>query len=400
MIDVKGEYERVYAKVNLDALISNFNNIASIVDEKAKILAVLKTDAYGHGAVPIAKELENNQRLYGFALATAEEALILRNSGIEKPLLILGYTFPNVYEELILKNVEMTVFKEDMLEQLASSCRKLSSTEYKYKAKVHIKLDTGMGRIGVTPDDEGLKFIKKAMEYPEIQIEGIFSHLAKADETNRDYTNSQIKKFTEFVGRIEKELGLRIPHKHILNSAGIIEYSEADMDLVRAGIILYGLWPSDEVSKDRVELKPVLSLHSQIVYIKEVPKGTSISYGGTYVTQKVTKVATVPIGYGEGYPRSLSNKADVLINGKRCPIIGRVCMDQLMVDVTDVEDVKEFDRVTLIGSDGDETITMEELGDISGRFNYELACDFGKRIPRVFTFKNKILYTKDYYEDF
>lgn len=400
MINVKGGYERVFAKINLDAALYNFNSIKAAIDENTKILAVLKTDAYGHGAVPIARLLENEQKLYGFALATAEEALILRNSGISKPLLVLGYTFPSSYENLILKDVSFTVFREDMLEELAKTARNLSSTEYQYKVKIHLKVDTGMGRIGITPDDEGISFIKRVMEYPEIQIDGLFTHLAKADEKDRTYTNNQISIFNSFSERIEKELGLNIPFKHVSNSAGIIEYPEANMDLVRAGIILYGLWPSKDVSKEKVPLKPVLSLHSKIVFIKKVPPKTSISYGGTFVSEKEMIIATVPIGYGEGYPRSLSNKADVLIRGQRCKILGRVCMDQLMVDVTDVKDVKEGDFVTLIGQDGSEIISMEELGDISGRFNYEMACDFGKRIPRVFTRNNKILYTKDYYEDF
>lgn len=400
MINVKGGYERVFAKINLDAALYNFNSIKAAIDENTKILAVLKTDAYGHGAVPIARLLEDEQKLYGFALATAEEALILRNSGISKPLLVLGYTFPSSYENLILKDVSFTVFREDMLEELAKTARNLSSTEYQYKVKIHLKVDTGMGRIGITPDDEGISFIKRVMEYPEIQIDGLFTHLAKADEKDRTYTNNQISIFNSFSERIEKELGLNIPFKHVSNSAGIIEYPEANMDLVRAGIILYGLWPSKDVSKEKVPLKPVLSLHSKIVFIKTVPPKTSISYGGTFVSEKEMIIATVPIGYGEGYPRSLSNKADVLIRGQRCKILGRVCMDQLMVDVTDVKDVKEGDVVTLIGQDGSEIISMEELGDISGRFNYEMACDFGKRIPRVFTRNNKILYTKDYYEDF
>ena len=400
MINVKGGYERVFAKINLDAALNNFNNIVSSIDDNTKVLAVLKTDAYGHGAVPIARLLENQSKLYGFALATAEEALILRNSGIIKPLLVLGYTFPSSYENLILKDVSFTVFREDMLEDLARVCRNLSSTEYQYKVKVHIKVDTGMGRIGITPSDDGIEFVRKVMEYPEIQIEGLFTHLAKADEKDRAYTEKQIKIFKDFANRIEEELGIKIPYKHISNSAGIIEYREANMDLVRAGIILYGLWPSNEVSKEKISLKPVLSLHSKIVYIKKIPPGTSISYGGTFISDKDMVIATVPIGYGEGYPRSLSNKAEVLIRGQRCKILGRICMDQLMVDVTGVEDVAESDTVTLIGQDGSEYISMEELGEISGRFNYEMACDFGKRIPRVFTQNNKILYTKDYYEDF
>lgn len=402
MSDIKDEYQRVYAKINLDAINFNMQSIFASLKKETKVLAVLKTDAYGHGAIPIARELEMMDRVYGFALATAEEALILRNSGIRKPLLVLGYTFPNVYEELIQKNISLTVFREDMLDDIANACRRISTTEYQYIAHVHIKTDTGMGRIGVTPDDTGLEFVKKAYTYPEIKIDGLFTHLSRADEPEPggvDFTGKQISKYTVFSERIEKELGISIPLHHISNSAGIIDYPEANLDLVRAGIIIYGLWPSGEPSS-KISLKPVLSLHSQIVYIKEVEPGTSISYGGTFVSEKRMKVATVPVGYGEGYPRTLSGKADVLIRGERCPILGRVCMDQMMVDISRLKEVTEGDRVTLIGNDGNESITMEELGNISGRFNYEMACDLGKRIPRVFTKNNLVLTTKDYYEDF
>lgn len=393
-------YQRVYAEINLDALISNFKNIVNVIDDHTKVLAVLKTDAYGHCAVPIAKELEEFDKLYGFALATAEEALILRNSGISKPLLILGYTFNNSYEDMIKKDISFTVFRKDMLKDIANACRKLSTTEHKYKAKIHIKIDTGMGRIGITPDDEGIEFIKEAQRYEELIIEGIFSHLSKADETNREYTLHQLNSFKNFNDRIKNELNIDIPYKHISNSAAIIEYKEANYDLVRAGIILYGLWPSNEVRKDIIDLKPVFSLKSRIVFIKTVKSGMSISYGGTFIAPKDMKVGTVCVGYGEGYPRGLSNKADVLVHGKRCRILGRICMDQFMIDLSDIDQVSEGDEVTLIGLDGSECITMEELGEISGRFNYEMACDFGKRIPRVFIKDHQIKYTKDYYEDF
>lgn len=399
MNSMKLEYERVYAKINLDALLNNYHSIKNAISENTKIFAVLKTDAYGHGAIPIAKALENDDKLYGFALATTEEALMLRNSGIYKPLLVLGYTFPHSYEDMVLKNICFTVFREDMLETIAKEVRRLSTTEHSYVARVHIKVDTGMGRIGILPDDTGLNFVKKALEYPEIKIEGIFTHLAKSDEEDKSYTYNQIQKFNKFVNKIENETGYKIPLKHVSNSAGIIEFPEANLDIVRAGIILYGMWPSPIVNKDKVPLRPVFSLHSQIVYLKEVPEGTSISYGGTFITPKTMKVATIPVGYGDGYPRTLSNKADVLIKGRRCPIIGRVCMDQLMVDVSDIDDVTEGEHVTLIGRDGADEITMEELGDLSGRFNYEMACDFGKRIPRVFVCDGEILYKKDYHMD-
>ncbi len=394
------EYQRVHARISLDAIKDNFNEIKRLINKDTKVIAVLKTDGYGHGAIPIAKELCDDERLYGFALATSDEAFILRNSGIKKPLLILGYTFPNAYEELILKDVSMTVFREDTLAQLASECRKLSTTEHKYKAKIHIKVDTGMGRIGVMPDESGIEFVKKALSYDELIVEGVFTHLAKADEFDREPTHIQLQKYNDFIKKIKDELGYDVPIKHVSNSAGIIDYPEANLDVVRAGIILYGLWPSSEVSKDKITLKSALSLYSQIVYIKEVPPGTPISYGGTYTTEKKTKIATITVGYGDGYPRLLSNKGYVLVKGMRCPILGRICMDQLMIDVTEVDGVKEGDEVTLIGGCGDKKITMEELGELSGRFNYELACELGKRIPRVYTKNNTVICTKDYSDDF
>lgn len=394
------EYQRVHARISLDAIKDNFNEIKRLINKDTKVIAVLKTDGYGHGAIPIAKELCDDERLYGFALATSDEAFILRNSGIKKPLLILGYTFPNAYEELILKDVSMTVFRENTLAQLASECRKLSTTEHKYKAKIHIKVDTGMGRIGVMPDESGIEFVEKALSYDELIVEGVFTHLAKADEFDREPTHIQLQKYNDFIKKIKDELGYDVPIKHVSNSAGIIDYPEANLDVVRAGIILYGLWPSSEVSKDKITLKSALSLYSQIVYIKEVPPGTPISYGGTYTTEKKTKIATITVGYGDGYPRLLSNKGYVLVKGMRCPILGRICMDQLMIDVTEVDGVKEGDEVTLIGGCGDKKITMEELGELSGRFNYELACELGKRIPRVYTKNNTVICTKDYSDDF
>ena len=250
--------------------------------------------------------------------------------------------------------------------------------------KIHIKVDTGMSRIGISPDDAGLGFIRQVMELPGLEIEGIFTHFARADETDKSSAMGQFVRFGAFTERIRAELSLDIPLKHCANSAAIMELPETRMDLVRAGIALYGLWPSEEMDRSRISLRPLFRLYSHIVYVKTVPAGTPVSYGGTYVTKKKQRIATIPVGYGDGYPRGLSGKGDVLIRGRRAPVLGRVCMDQFMVDVTDIPEAKEGDLVTLIGRDGKEEITMEELGDISGRFNYELACDLGSRIPRVY----------------
>ena len=397
---MRDDYQRVYAEVRLDAVISNMDNMKANIAPKTKMIAVIKTDGYGHGAIPIARELEGLDYLFGFAVATAEEALILRHVGIKKPILILGYTFPYSYEKLIEEEVRMAVFREDTLKELSEAAARLSERGIRKNAKVHIKVDTGMSRIGVRPDEKGLEFVKRTFETEGIEVEGIFTHFARADESDKTAAKKQLTEFREFIGRIEKKTGRKIPVKHCSNSAGIVEIPDANMDVVRAGITLYGLWPSNQVRKDIVKLSPALSLYSHIVYIKEIEAGTAVSYGGTYVADRVRRVATIPVGYGDGYPRGLSGKGHILIHGKKAPILGRVCMDQFMVDVTEIPEAAMGDRVTLIGREGQQEITMELLGELSGRFNYELACDITKRVPRVYTKGGEILYTKDYYQDF
>ena len=397
---MREDYQRVYAEVRLDAVISNMDNMKANIAPKTKMIAVIKTDGYGHGAIPIARELEGLDYLFGFAVATAEEALILRHVGIKKPILILGYTFPYSYEKLIEEEVRMAVFREDTLKELSEAAARLSERGIRKNAKVHIKVDTGMSRIGVRSDEKGLEFVKRTFETEGIEVEGIFTHFARADESDKTAAKKQLTEFREFIGRIEEKTGRKIPVKHCSNSAGIVEIPDANMDVVRAGITLYGLWPSNQVRKDIVKLSPVLSLYSHIVYIKEIEAGTAVSYGGTYVADRVRRVATIPVGYGDGYPRGLSGKGHILIHGKKAPILGRVCMDQFMVDVTEIPEAAMGDRVTLIGREGQQEITMELLGELSGRFNYELACDITKRVPRVYTKGGEILYTKDYYQDF
>lgn len=388
-------YGRIYATIDLDAIRSNMDSMQAKLSEGTKVIGVIKMDGYGHGAVPIAKELEPLWYMYGFATATAEEAMILRDAGIAKPILVLGYAFPWSYEEMIGHDVRAAVFREDMLGQLADASAKAGK-----KAKVHIKVDTGMSRIGIRPDEAGLEFVKKALENPAIEVEGIFTHFAKADEADKAPARNQLALFREFIGNIEAETGYVIPLCHCSNSAGMIGLREADMDAVRAGIAMYGLWPSPEVAKDAVELEPAMELKSRIVYIKDVEAGTEISYGGTYTAGEKRRIATIAAGYGDGYPRGLSNKGYVLIHGKKAPVTGRICMDQFMIDVTDIPDAAEGDIVTLIGREGEERITIEELGELSGRFHYELACCIGKRVPRVYLKSGKIRGTKDYFQDF
>ena len=371
-------YERVRADISLDAILANMESMKRNLKEGVQIAAVLKTNAYGHGAVEIAKVLEPLDYVWGYAVAAFEEAVELREAGLRKPILLLGYVFPYCYQELAKMNIRPAVFREDMLEQLSAAAKAAGK-----KIKIHIAVDTGMSRIGIFPDETGLDFVKKALETEGLQVEGMFTHFARADEADRSFTEEQLEKFVWLTEAVKERLGYEIPIRHCSNSAGIIEYPHANMSMVRAGITLYGLWPSDEVRKDIVPLEPVMSLRSHIIYIKEISAGTPVSYGGTWAPDHTVRLATVPVGYGDGWPRSLSNKGYVLIRGQKAPIRGRVCMDQFMVEVTDIPDAAEGDEVTLIGRDGDAYISMEEVGDLSGRFNYELACDINPRVPRL-----------------
>ena len=387
------KYRRVHADIDLDAVLFNFEQMSRTVPEGTQIMAVVKTDAYGHGAVPLAALLEPQDYLWGFATATVDEAVELRKAGIEKPILVLGYSFPECFEDIVKYDIRQTVFQFEMAELLSKEAVKQNK-----KVFVHVKLDTGMGRIGYQKVEEAVHDTVKMKNLPMLELEGVFTHFANADTKNQKFTFQQLSKFEEMIRAMEAE-GVTFELKHCANSAGIIELSERKFDLVRAGIISYGMWPSDEVKKDVVQLKPILSLKSHVVYVKEVEEGTPVSYGSTWRAEGRRKIATVPVGYGDGYPRSLSNKGYVLIKGYKVPIAGRVCMDQLMVDVTDVpEEIKIGDRVTLIGTDGEHTITAEELGDLSGRFNYELMCDLGNRIARIYYQNGKIKEIRDYFE--
>lgn len=378
-------YHRGYVEVDLDAIVSNMESMERNIAPETKMIGVIKTDGYGHGSVPIAQELEPLDYISGFAVATPEEAHTLRRAGIRKPILILGYTFPYCYEQLAEEELRPAVFRMDTIPLLKAAAERVGKP-----IRVHVKVDTGMNRIGVSPDEEGLRFVKALMEQggkntsKSIIIEGIFTHFARADEHDKANAIRQLETFQGFLRRIKEELGLDIPVKHCSNSAGILELPQANMDAVRAGITLYGLCPSKEVSMEAVPLKPAMSFYSHLVCVKTLHKGQSVSYGATFTAEEDMRIATVPVGYGDGYPRSLSNKGYVLLHGRRAPILGRVCMDQFMVDVSHIPEVKEGDRVVLLGADGEERISAELLGEMSGRFHYELVCDIGKRIPRIY----------------
>lgn len=388
-------YDRVCALIDLDNLEYNINSIIGKLNPETDVYAVTKADGYGHGAIPIARELEKKDRIRGYAVATAEEAMQLIHAGIKKDILVIGYTFPYAYEQMIENNVRLTVFRTDTLNALNEVAGKLGK-----KAIVHIKVDTGMGRIGISPFDEGLDFVKEAFELENIEVEGIFTHFARADETDKTCAEEQFELFTSFVEGIESDLNVKFKVKHCSNSAAIVDMPFANLDVSRAGIILYGLWPSDEVNKSNIDIRPVMKLISHITYVKNVAPGTAISYGGTYVAKTWKRIATIPVGYADGYPRALSNKAHVLIRGQKAEIVGRVCMDQMMVDVTEIPLVEEGDEVIIIGSDKyNNSITMEELGEMSDHLNYELACDIGKRVPRLFVKNGKYICSKDYFDD-
>lgn len=387
-------YARAYIVTNVDNAVYNMDSMHSILKPGTMMTAVLKADGYGHGAIPIAKALEEKDYVWGYAAATPEEAFRMRENGIKKHILILGTSFPYSYKKLASEDITPALYTDEMTDEMSAAARSVNKV-----MNVHIKVDTGMSRIGIKPDDEGLEIVKKALHTEGLNVEGIFTHFAKADEADKSDVDSRIKIFEEFVLRIKKELGVRIPIIHCSNSASIIDLPYANMDMVRAGVTLYGMWPSDDVSRKRIDLRPVMSFYSSISYIKTIHKGSQVSYGGTFTAEHDMKIATIPVGYADGYPRSLSNKGYVLIRGRRAKITGRICMDQFMADITDIPEAALMDKVTLIGTDGDETITMEQLGDLSGRFNYELACDLSKRVPRVFIRNGAVEATQDYFDD-
>ena len=372
------KFERVKAVVSLDAIAHNFAEMKKNIAKGTKIVAVIKADGYGHGAEAIARLIEDYDYIWGFAVATPEEALQLRTFGVKKPILILGIVFEEYFTQMIAKEIRLTVCTYEMAQKLSEEAQRQGRDVH-----IHIGLDTGMSRIGFADRQESVEEIKKISQLPNLKIEGMFTHFARADETDRSPAIDQLNRYLNFAKLLE-DAGIQIPMKHCSNSAGIIRVPEANLNAVRAGITIYGIYPSNEVERDIVKLIPAMELKSHISYIKTVEPGAAFSYGGTFTAKKEMKVATIPVGYADGYPRSLSNKGWVLIHGKKAPILGRVCMDQFMVDITKIPDAKAGDEVTLIGKDGKDFISIEKFGDLSGRFSYEFACDISKRVPRVY----------------
>lgn len=384
-------YTRIRARIDLDAIEYNIEKMKENLPKDTKLIVVAKADCYGHGALQTTSLLSLKEYVWGFAVATLDEAIVLRRGGITKPILVLGCIFPEQWVDALENNIRITVYTEELTKVLSDLAVKIGR-----KAYVHVKLDTGMGRIGFTPGKEGADKIEEISKLPNIVMEGLYTHFSKADEGDKSYTMKQMEAYTwmkeELAGR-----GITFSYYHCCNSAGIIDLKGAGQNLSRAGISTYGMYPSEEVHKENVDLKPALELISHVAFVKWVDEGEMISYGGTYVTKRRTKIATIPVGYGDGYPRSLSNKGYMLIHGKKAPIIGRVCMDQCMVDVTEIEDVKFGDEVVLVGRDEDEYLSVETLSRLSDRFNYEFVCLMGKRIPREYIRRGEVQEQMDYF---
>jgi alanine racemase len=385
------KYSRVCARIDLDAIEYNMEMMRRNLKDGVKMISVIKSDGYGHGALQIARFLEPKEYIWGYAFAALDEAAALRKGGIKKPLLVLGCVFPEQWEEMLDGGIRMTVYTEETAREVSDLAVKMGKTAY-----VHIKIDTGMSRLGFMAEEASIEKIEGISRMPNLVVEGMYTHFAKADETDKRFTIEQLEKYL-WVKKQLLDRGIEIPYHHCSNSAGIIDLKEANMDLVRAGIAAYGLYPSEEVNKENVPLKPAMELISHVTHVKWVEEGTPVSYGGIFTAKRRTRIATIPVGYGDGYPRSLSNQGCVLIRGKRAPIIGRVCMDQFMVDVTDIEGAAFADRVVLIGADGDERITVEELSGLSDRFNYEFICSFGKRVPREYICGKEVVEQMDYF---
>ncbi len=380
------EYNRIYAAIDMDALKFNVRQMQAL-KPGMKTLVVIKADAYGHGAVEIAKRINDMCDYYG--VATVDEAVELRNAGIKKPVLIIGYTASADFEALLTYDITQAVYD-------VNECKKLSDLALSMgkKAKVHIKVDTGMSRIGFQADDDGIAEAAKLAELPGLEIEGIFTHYAKADEMDKKYAFKQKERFLYFIHGLEAR-GIHFAIKHIDNSAGTMELPDSEFDMFRMGIVTYGLYPSEEVDKS-VEIRPVMRVVAHVAHVKTVPAGRGVSYGWTFVTCRDTRIATVTAGYADGYPRAQSNCGRVLIHGQYAPILGRVCMDQIMVDVTDIPETAVGDEVVLIGKDGENEITVEEVAAPAASFNYELVCNVARRVPRVYYEDGKKVATVNY----
>lgn len=381
--------ERVLAIVDLDAIASNIKNIRAKVDKNSGIIGIIKADAYGHGSVETAKVLLDNGADW-LAVAVVDEGLNLRKNGITAPILLLGYTPELRLNDVINNGFIQTVYSYDTAKKLSEAASALGK-----KAVIHIKIDTGMGRIGYRVNEESADEIVKISKLPNIDVNGMFTHFSTADEADKAYTLEQYNKFVKMNDMLE-ERGLHIPVKHAANSAAIMDFDNMMFNMVRPGIILYGAYPSDEVKKENLSLSPAMSIKTHVSYVKDVNEGDSISYGRKYTAPSKRRIATIPVGYADGFIRAYSKGGKVLVRGEYAPIVGRICMDQFMVDVTDIDGVEVNDEVVLMGRQGDKEITADFIASVLDTINYEVFCTLSKRVPRQYIQNGKIVKTIKY----
>ncbi len=374
MIDEK--IRPIWAEVNLEQLRENVNKVKEKVHGK-KIVAIVKADAYGHGACQVALAIESQVDCFGVAIM--EEALSLRESGIRKPIMVLSYTPEAYFKEALDGDFILNALSYEYAKDLDKAAQKQGR-----KAKVFVAIDTGMERLGFSPDQDGIAEILKMKDLENLSFHSMYTHFAKADEEDKTFTHIQLDRYNKVMNAL-KEKGMVFESYHAANSAGVIDHEEAYFDMVRPGIILYGYYPSDEVNKEALTLKPVMTLKGRIIQLKKVKKGSGVSYGHKFTTTRdETLIATIPIGYADGYSRGLSGKAMVMVGNRLCPQVGNICMDHMMVDVTEVEGVKVFDEVILMGSKGNLSFTADHMAKILGTINYEVLCALSPRIPRIY----------------
>lgn len=377
----------VWEEVNLDNLAYNMQNIRARVKSK-EIFAVVKADAYGHGAVEVAPVLLENGATR-LAVAVLTEGVELRKAGMTCPILILGYTPETLFGDILEYDLEPTLFSYDYAEKLSKAAAEAGKT-----VRIHIKVDTGMGRIGFLPNEESVAEAVKLSKLPNLEIEGLFSHFSTADELNKEYSNYQWKNYNWFLDKLV-ENGVKIKIRDMDNSAAIMDLPETNLDGARPGIIMYGYYPSDEVDKDVLDIKPAMSLKACILHVKTLEEGQYIGYGRKFKTERKSVIGTLGIGYADGYTRMLSKKAKVIINGKFAPVVGNICMDQCMIDLTDVGEVKVGDEVILMGTDGNLKFDADDIAPLLGTINYEVLCMVGRRVPRVYTKGGQVVKVRD-----
>lgn len=367
-----------WAEINLDHIEHNVSEFRRILPASTKILVAVKADGYGHGAAPVAKHALAAGADY-LAVASVEEAVELRLKGIESPILILGYTPQEAAEEIVRWDLTQSVFLRSQVDAAVEAGRKMG-----VPPRVHVKVDTGMGRLGLQAE-EAADFIEIAVNREPLIVEGVFSHFATADEADKKYAMGQIERWQNLMAQLA-DRGVHIPLRHFANSAAAIEFPEIAYDMVRIGIAAYGLYPSKEVEHAKVELRQAFSFKTQISYVKSLPKGSGVSYGATPIMREEAVIATIPVGYADGYSRLMAGKAEVLVHGQRVPVVGRICMDQCMIDVSAVPNVTAGDEVVLYGRQGEQSISIDEAAEWMGTISYEVICNVGKRVPRKYVF--------------